>query len=549
MTSASSHPRTRVVLRIAGGPGPAYLAAAADWVLADAGSEVVLVLRASTSDAQSGAHPTRWLAAAYERLERAVLRGGMPAVRPYRMAEVPGDIAIVTVDDPGAADALAAARPDVLIDLAGDAPGLLEAAVPLERWRIAVALGLDTVGDVRLTRPSTDAALARSWLAIDLPGGDGIGAELGIGTVRRIGFARDRDAIYWRAAKLPARQLARLAAGSATGRLPRSRPDSLGSAIEVSSPDPFSAQRPSRLPPLLGLARTIIRKAADRAVYSHTWRVLVRTRAAAGEVGAWPADMTGFALIPAPPGRFYADPFLVETDAGPRLYVEDCPKGLHRGRISTLRPDDEGGWTLDRIVLEDLPHRAYPHAIVTPDGIVVTPDGGGSDGVDIFVDRGGAGLERIAHILEGRAASDPTLLWRDGRYWLFVTITGQGMSPADELHLFSAARLTDPWHPHPRNPIVADVRRARSAGRVVECDGRLLRPGQDCSVAYGARIVLSAITTLSRSDYEEHPIATIEPHGVTGIDRVHTFTFAGAFQALDGYERRRMLARRITGGQ
>ena len=46
-------------------------------------------------------------------------------------------------------------------------------------------------------------------------------------------------------------------------------------------------------------------------------------------------------------------------------------------------------------------------------------------------------------------ASDPTLLWRDGRYWLFVAVTRHGMSPWDELHLFSAAHLTDVWESSP----------------------------------------------------------------------------------------------------
>ena len=82
-------------------------------------------------------------------------------------------------------------------------------------------------------------------------------------------------------------------------------------------------------------------------------------------------------------------------------------------------------------------------------------------------------------------ASDPTLLWHDGRYWLFVAATGRGMSPWDELHLFSAARLADVWEPHPQNPIVADVRRARPAGRIFSRGGELIRPGQDCSVEYG----------------------------------------------------------------
>jgi hypothetical protein len=134
-------------------------------------------------------------------------------------------------------------------------------------------------------------------------------------------------------------------------------------------------------------------------------------------------------------------------------------------------------------------------------------------------------------------ASDPTLLWHDGRYWLFATVTGGGMNPWDELHLFSADTLTGLWHPHPRNPVVADVRRARPAGRVFRQGNRLIRPGQDCSVAYGGRIVFSAITTLTADSYEEHPIGSLEPRGMAGVSRTHTYTFDGDLEAVDGYRR------------
>ena len=132
-----------------------------------------------------------------------------------------------------------------------------------------------------------------------------------------------------------------------------------------------------------------------------------------------------------------------------------------------LRQGSDGHWALDRVALDDLEHRAYPHVLASDDGLLVTPDSGRSGGVDIFLDRGPVvGLARVGHALEGIPASDPTLLWQDGHYWLFVTVTGQGMSPWDELHLYRASSVAGPWLPHPQNPVVADVRCARPAGRI-----------------------------------------------------------------------------------
>ena len=73
-----------------------------------------------------------------------------------------------------------------------------------------------------------------------------------------------------------------------------------------------------------------------------------------------------------------------------------------------------------------------------------------------------------------------------------------------------------------------------------------MRPSQDCTGGYGRRIVLNRIEILSPDEYREVPIGFIEPRGLAGVLRTHTYTSAGAFEALDGlrYERRFRFPRR-----
>jgi hypothetical protein len=364
---------------------------------------------------------------------------------------------------------------------------------------------------------------------VTLASGQEIEAEVGVAALRRIGFTRDRDAILWRSALLPARRLARLAAGGVepSHGVVGPRPPYAGSDSAAGSA--------TAIPPFVGLAATVVRKVLSRILFRSTWFVLVRRRDS--DQGP-PSDLAGFEPVEAPAGRFYADPFVVATPEGPRIYVEDCPEGAHRGRISVLREDEDGRWVLERVALDDPGHRAYPHVVLTVAGLLATPDGGRRGGVDAYIDQGkDPGLRHIGVWLPDVPASDPTLLWRDGRYWLFVAVTGHGMNPWDELHLFSAADLADVWEPHPQNPVVADVRSARPAGRIFVHGDSLVRPGQDCSVEYGQRIVLSAITTLTTDAYEEKIIGSIEPAGVVGVQRTHTYTFDGSIEALDGYRR------------
>ncbi len=518
----------RVALQISDGPDHAYRVAAARRIEALDDVEVVLVLVTPARSNERSAERSP-LQAVYERIEGWALRGGPRATAGIARAT---DLAGVRVERDGDAaarkEAMLASRPDVLVDLAGDGDTGLD--IPAGgRWRLRFANALDGSRRRELIRPPRDG-VGESLLEVELPTGQRFEAERGVSALRRIGFGRDRDAIYWRAATLPARHLARMAAGGGLARSPQ-RPATPPPRDTTAETEPID--RPA---PFLGLARTLASKVAERLLFRTGWVVLTRDRAADE---ALPRDLHGFQEVAAPDGRFFADPFVVAEPSGiTRLYVEDCPDGAHRGRISTLVRRDGGGWSMERTLLADLDHRAYPHVTRVPVGLVMTPDSGRAGGVDLFIDRGpDLGLELLGRCLEGVGASDPTLLWDDGRHWLFVAQTEHGMSPWDELHLYMATDLAGPWHPHPQNPVVADARRARPGGRIFRQGDTWIRPGQDCSLDYGRRVVFSAITTLTPTEYEEHPIAAIEPTGVPGITRTHTFSFDGQIEALDGYRR------------
>jgi hypothetical protein len=141
-------------------------------------------------------------------------------------------------------------------------------------------------------------------------------------------------------------------------------------------------------------------------------------------------------------------------------------------------------------------------------------------------------LERT--LLGDVRAVDPTLVETEGKLWLFVNIAEPGAAIDDELHLYSAMSLDGPWLPHPANPVVSDVRRARPAGRVFNVNGDLVRPSQDCSRGYGRAVVLNRIDVLSPEEYAETPIARIEPTWSAGLIGTHTYNATGQVEAVDG---------------
>jgi hypothetical protein len=138
-----------------------------------------------------------------------------------------------------------------------------------------------------------------------------------------------------------------------------------------------------------------------------------------------------------------------------------------------------------------------------------------------------------AVLMRDIAATDTTLAHHHGKWWMFTAGLLEHTSPNDTLFLFYSDSPLGPWHAHPKNPIVRDARRARPAGGLYIADGRLVRPGQDCSRGYGSQIHLQKIELLTETEYQETPLGCISAERIPGCCGVHTFNQSEHFEVLD----------------
>jgi len=247
-----------------------------------------------------------------------------------------------------------------------------------------------------------------------------------------------------------------------------------------------------------------------------------------------------------PPGRFYADPFLFQRDGRRYVFFEDYDSTSGRAVICYLEIDEGGRHCAPQLALRQDCHLSYPFVFAEGDDVYMLPETAGHRTVELYRAARFPGewtLERV--LLSDVTATDATLLRHEGRWWLFVALAVDGGRPIDELCLFSSDSLDGQWEPHPLNPVVSDVRSARPAGRVFSRDGRLIRPAQDCSEAYGGRLVFNRIDVLSPTEYREEPIGAIEPAVDTGNLRTHSYDSDGTYEVLDGFRMRPKLA--LTG--
>lgn len=293
------------------------------------------------------------------------------------------------------------------------------------------------------------------------------------------------------------------------------------------------------MPSNADVARFFLRSIADgiprvcrSRLFKEHWFIAFRRNP--GNVPISPASMTGFHIVSPPSDRFYADPFLLNRDGRHFLFFEDYPFDHGKGVISFTEIDANGNCSPPEVVLEAAHHFSYPYVFEHDGEIYMVPESLATQTVDLYraVEFPKKWtLEKT--LLQNVSAVDPTILFHDGKFWMFVG----GMSKEclnEELHLFYADSLFGPWVPHEKNPVVSDVRRARPAGKIFCHNGELIRPGQDCSPRYGRAVALNRIEELSTSEYRETQIAIIGPEWSKWNRGTHTFNQTETLQVVDG---------------
>ena len=239
------------------------------------------------------------------------------------------------------------------------------------------------------------------------------------------------------------------------------------------------------------------------------------------------------AVIQAPAGiNYWADPCVVE-DAGRKLvFVEEMtPSG--KGTVACLELLDD---TVTRLglAIEEPGHLSFPQLLQWKDEWYMTVESSALNRVSLYRASGfPLGWERVADLVTGRVCVDPVLHFHDDHWYLFATVVENRNSTWDDLFLFVSERLTGPFHPHPANPLLSDVRRARAAGRLFHHEGKLIRPSQDCASRYGSAVVFNQVLELTPQSYRETPISRLAPYWSDSLVACHTYSVAGGTELLD----------------
>jgi hypothetical protein len=241
-----------------------------------------------------------------------------------------------------------------------------------------------------------------------------------------------------------------------------------------------------------------------------------------------------------PKDLFWADPFVVQKNDKNYVFVEEYPFKTKRGHLAVIEVDQKGNYSEPVRILEKQYHLSYPCVFEWQDKYYMVPETAENRTIDLYECLEFPGKwEYQMTLMENIKAVDTTIVFFRGKWWLFTGVSeNDGAFPEVELFLFYADDLfTKEWKPHPKNPIVSDVKRARPAGRIFTKNGKLYRPSQDCSKSYGYGFDLNEILNLSETDYEEKKVASVRPWN-NKIRGTHTFGTEGNFVVIDAYTKR-----------
>lgn len=242
-------------------------------------------------------------------------------------------------------------------------------------------------------------------------------------------------------------------------------------------------------------------------------------------------------LADEPPFQFLADPFGWRRDDGRLdIFAEHYDYRTRHGRIEALTFDSAMRQVDRRLCLSEPWHLSYPQIFAGEGAVWMLPEAHRSGGLTLYRDHGDLTDWRPeCRIILDCVPVDASILWHNGRWWLFYAPATSKWTKIAHLHVAWADRLCGPWTPHPGNPVRVDRRSARPGGMPVMIGERIMLPVQDCAVTYGGAIRPLWISRLDEAHFEAEAGEALGLPDTAGVYRngLHTLSACGDVTLFD----------------
>lgn len=293
---------------------------------------------------------------------------------------------------------------------------------------------------------------------------------------------------------------------------------------------------------LISIFIVILKHLFKKIFYLDYWFLLVKVN---DKYQSFSTSFPKFIRVDSPKDRFWADPFIISRNNKYFLFVEEFIIQTKKGHISVLEIDKTGKCLSSKTIIDQPYHMAYPFIFENDGMFYMIPDTSQNKTIELykcnsFPDK----WELVKVLMNNIYAADTTLFYTNNKWWLFTSIdeTGNNSGYDSELFLFFAEDfMSTEWKAHPQNPIIADAKNARGAGRIFTYNNQIFRPSQYCRGNYGKGFNLNRIEVLTENEYKEEAYTRVIPEWDTKIKGTHTFNFDGDFTVIDAFTHRSRL--------
>ena len=240
-------------------------------------------------------------------------------------------------------------------------------------------------------------------------------------------------------------------------------------------------------------------------------------------------------LLP-PNDRSWADPFLWKHGDDRFIFCEEWIWSQPHAHLAVIQLARDGGAMFpSKPVLAKDHHLSYPFLFEHEGVLYMLPEGGRGRAIEVYeCDEFPTRWHKRATLMRDLEYADATLFQAQAKWWLFVTIKRGLYRLNRDLFLFWAdSPLADQWTPHPANPVVRGLKRARPAGRLFEVAGKLFRPSQDCLVRYGHSLRINEILRLDSKHYQERLVSEVRPDWEEGVRANHHIDWRDGMLVMD----------------
>lgn len=240
-----------------------------------------------------------------------------------------------------------------------------------------------------------------------------------------------------------------------------------------------------------------------------------------------------FIKIPNTKDYWFADPLLYECEGKYYLFCEAFNRKAMKGELGYFELDGDKFSDL-KIILRPNYHMSFPDIFSGNGKYYMIPESGEGMNLELyeateFPDK----WEKVKNLIEGVNYVDPTFYWLDNNMYVFVYVDQKGKYKT-KIYRLDLERLELEYI----ESIQYDQNVGRSAGQFFKGDGGVIcRPVQLGEGEYGKRTAFYKVDFVE-GHFKEEQIeildnCKIKVNGKKGVDKLHTYSNVGEYEAID----------------